>query len=188
MVVLLGAAFGSPAIEMRGPKSGSIVMAPMLLGAAFGSPAGMLLGAAFGSPARALRAVSFALATFSVACSSSQDECTCVVDQSGERRTLACGQASCVGGIIVVCAEGNRTDQRGACTPTQDSTGTGGVGSPDSGNGGPPDTSCDDLQTFCSTSCSRPASVSADCQTTASAGDPQACRSWPLSSGLSCMP
>jgi len=133
-----------------------------------------------------------ALVTFAgmaMACSSSSnDDCTCVVEQNGERRTLACGQTSCVGGVVITCAEQDKSAQRGACTPTPGTSEPPGDGTPDAGNGAPPDRSCDDLRTFCTTSCSNPASVSADCQTTASAGDPQACAAWQLTSGLLCMP
>ncbi len=139
-----------------------------------------------------IRAASLALVTFLVATmacsSSSNDDCTCVVEQNGERRTLACGQTSCVGGIIITCAEQDKTVQRGACTEMPGPTEPPAAGSSDSGNGAPPDRSCDDLRTYCTTNCSNPPSVSADCQTTASAGDPQACAAWQLTSGLLCTP
>jgi hypothetical protein len=131
-----------------------------------------------------------ALAVVSVAVvgctSSSSDDCTCVVELNGDRRTLACGQTACVGAAVVICAEQDKSDLRGPCTqpPPPEPPGS---GSPDAGTG-PPDTSCDDLSTFCATSCSRPASVSADCQTTASAGDPPSCAAWQTTNGLLCMP
>jgi hypothetical protein len=34
--------------------------------------------------------------------------------------------------------------------------------------------------------CTAPADVAADCQATASAGDPQACAEWPLAEGALC--
>ncbi len=113
----------------------------------------------------------------SAACSSSRTECTCEVEFSGERRTVACGERACVGGTSVVCADQNVSVQRGTCTAPPASSGG------DMTPGGPTnpgiDPSCGDLSTFCETSCGTPASVSSDCEATASAGDPAACAEWP---------
>ena len=79
-------------------------------------------------------------------------------------------EASCVGGTTITCTDQNRTAQRGSCVETPGPSEPP-PPSPDSGNGTPPDTSCDDLRTFCATNCSNPASLFADCQTTASEGD-----------------
>src|SRR5436190_4159793 len=139
----------------------------------------------------AIRAASLVLAASlvaSMACSSSSnDTCTCLVEQNSERRTLVCGEASCVGGTIVTCTDQNKIAQRGSCVETPGSSEPP-TPSPDSGNGTPPDPSCDDLRTFCATNCSNPASLSSDCQTTASNGDPQACAAWQLTNGVLCMP
>jgi hypothetical protein len=121
-----------------------------------------------------------------VGCARSNDTCTCVVDNSGERRTLACGETSCIAGLLVACVDEESTAVRGSCT------GTSAPPPPpitlDAGVILPPDTSCDDLRIFCSTNCSTPATVAADCQTTASTGDPPTCASWQLTSRLLCRP
>jgi hypothetical protein len=130
--------------------------------------------------------VTAALAAGSGACRSSTD-CTCTVERGGERRVLACGENACVGGVTLACGDDEQVLQRGACTeenpPPPPST------SPDSGGTPPPvDTSCDDLRTFCSSSCNRPASTAADCVSVANAGDPQACASWRATSSVVCRP
>src|SRR4051794_29367749 len=100
----------------------------------------------------------------SVACSSStHDDCTCVVEHNGERRLLACGGASCVGSTLWACAEQNRTAQRGPCTVAPPSAEPPSTPDVDGGSTTANDSSCDDLRAFCITSCSNPASVSADC-------------------------
>jgi hypothetical protein len=119
------------------------------------------------------------------ACSASQDNCTCLVENNGQRRTLACDEIACVGGITIACRGQGQSEQRGACTdaPPAPPAST----DPDSGaSAPPPDPSCDDLRTFCSVSCATPASESADCQSTASAGDPAACAQWQAANGVLC--
>jgi hypothetical protein len=116
-------------------------------------------------------------------CSSSTTDCTCLVDNNGERRTLACGDTSCVGGTSVACTDKDKIVTQGACAapaPTGTST------TPDAAPPPPPDTSCSDLAAFCNASCTSPASVASDCQSVASAGDPQACSSWQASNGPLC--
>src|SRR5258708_8864247 len=109
----------------------------------------------------AIRAASLVLFTSfvaSTACSSSSiDTCTCIVEQNGERRTLVCGEASCVGGTIMTCTDQNRVAQRGSCVDTPEPPST---PSPDSGSGTPPDPSCPHLPTFLPTNLSTPPSPS----------------------------
>jgi hypothetical protein len=120
-----------------------------------------------------------------IACTSSTSDCTCVVEYNGERRTLACGETACVGGVVTACGDQNKTVQHGACTsepPPDVDSGASSSGAP------PPDHSCDDLRNFCIASCNNPASVAADCQSTANAGDPQACAAWQSSNAVLCKP
>lgn len=121
-----------------------------------------------------------------VACTSGNDDCTCAVENAGVRRTLVCGETSCVAGLTLACVEKDDSVPRGACTeappaPTATSV-------PDAGTTQPPDTSCDDLRAYCSSSCSKPATVSADCQSTANAGDPGSCAAWQSTNGVLCRP
>ncbi|WP_394850000.1 hypothetical protein LZC95_21395 [Pendulispora brunnea] len=121
------------------------------------------------------------------ACSSSNTDCTCAAEYNGQRRTLACGETACVGGVTIACGEKSQIVQGGACTvtsPPPESPGFDAGGNPNP----TPDRSCDDLRTYCSTSCSSPASVAADCLATASAGDPPSCATWPLTNGVVCRP
>ena len=130
--------------------------------------------------------IAFALsASIAIAgCTSASPDCTCAVERNGERATLACGQTACVGGVTLSCRAKDAVDQAGACTspPPQNDPDAGGGVEP------PPDRSCDDLASFCGSSCTRPATIAADCQSTASAGDPQACASWQTANGALCKP
>src|SRR4051812_30279926 len=157
----------------------------------FFGPGARVRGRVYATEVRlAVRIASLALVVVtSVACSStSNDACTCVVEQSGERRTLACGEAACVGGVVMTCAEQNKTAQRGACADTVETSEPAEPPSSDAESAVPPDPSCDNLRAYCMSSCSNPASVSADCQSTASSGDPRACVAWQLTNGLLCIP
>ena len=119
-------------------------------------------------------------------CSSEQPDCSCVVEASTERRTLACGTTACIDGNRVSCTDQDEIADRGACsvaaTPGADDEPV--VAEPAM----PPDTSCADLYGYCGANCSAPATVSADCLVTAAAGDADACRQWPLASGVLCRP
>src|SRR5206468_10326511 len=84
---------------------------------------------------------SFGLA---IACRASTTDCNCPVEQNGERRTLACGETACVGGVTVACGSDQAVVSRGACTEQQTPPPP-----PAGGDAGdtpppPPDTSCDD--------------------------------------------
>ncbi|WP_394828076.1 hypothetical protein [Pendulispora albinea] len=121
------------------------------------------------------------------ACTSSNTDCTCTAEYAGQRRTLACGETACVGGTTVTCGDKDQLALGGACTvtaPPPEGPGFDAGGNPTP----PPDRSCDDLRTYCSTSCTNPASVSADCQATASAGNPESCATWTLTNGVVCRP
>jgi hypothetical protein len=124
------------------------------------------------------------LTSFAFACTSSTSDCTCVVEYNGERRTLACGETACIGGVVTACGDQNKTVQHGSCSepPPNVDAGVPPEAEP------PPDHSCDDLRTFCNTSCNNPVSVAADCQATASNGDPQACAAWQSANGVLCKP
>ena len=119
------------------------------------------------------------------ACQNNTD-CTCTVDANGDHRVVACGDTACVGGQTFTCSDGKVVAQSGSCTvqptPTS-STGTG----VDSGPA-PMDHSCDDLATFCSTSCRHPASVNSDCLSAAGSGDPAQCMAWQQSNAALCSP
>ncbi|HTQ04563.1 MAG TPA: hypothetical protein VMI54_11935 [Polyangiaceae bacterium] len=135
---------------------------------------------------RALPLVSvFLLGAFG-ACSSSRTDCTCSFDNDGQHRTLACGERACVGGVNASCAAKDEIVRGGDCVAPPDDT--------DSDAGGvteeppPASTACDDLSTFCSTSCNSPASVATDCLTTASSDDPNACADWSVANGALCSP
>jgi hypothetical protein len=132
-----------------------------------------------------VRAALLAACLTALTCTSSTSDCTCVVEYNGERRTLACGETACVGGVVTACGDQNKAVQHGACSepsPNLD------AGAPGSDAEAPPDHSCDDLRTFCSASCNSPASVAADCQATATSGDPQTCAAWQSSNGVVCRP
>ena len=119
-------------------------------------------------------------------CSSPTSDCTCLVDNNGERRTLACGETACVGGTSIACVDKEKVVLQGGCIvvlPPPEPEGT-----PDSGAPPPPDPSCDDLRAFCNSSCNNPASVAADCQSVASAGNPQSCASWQSTNSALCKP
>jgi hypothetical protein len=115
-------------------------------------------------------------------CTASTTDCTCLVDNNGERRTIACGDTTCVGGTSIACTDKDKIVSQGACTPPPSPTAT--QTSPDAD--APPDPSCGNLQSFCNSSCTNPPSVSSDCQSVANAGDPQACASWQGANGLLC--
>lgn len=122
---------------------------------------------------------------FLTSCKSNTD-CSCPVDQGGDHRVLACGDTVCVGGTPFTCTDGKAVAQSGACTVTPP-PGAGSSGTPDSGSS-VQDHSCDDLSTFCQTSCRKPASVNSDCLSTAGGGDSQACASWQSSNAVLCSP
>ena len=126
------------------------------------------------------------LAALLVLSCKSNTDCSCPVDQGGDHRVLACGDTVCVGGTPFTCADGKAVAQSGACTATPPPGSTGGA-TPDSGSN-EQDHSCDDLSTFCNTSCRKPSSVASDCLSTAGAGDPQACASWQSSNAVLCSP
>jgi len=122
-----------------------------------------------------------------VACTKHDADCTCNVENNGEARTLVCGETRCVGGTTLTCGEKDKGIRGGPCNgsvepPDPDAGAPGGEPTPE------PDHSCDDLLSFCNSSCSNPPSVSADCQATASAGDPQACSVWQFANGVACRP
>ena len=121
-----------------------------------------------------------------VGCSRSNDACTCLVENNRERRTLGCGETSCVAGSSFACVDEEMAVQRGACTETPDASTP--TPTSDPGSVTPPDTSCDDLRTFCSTYCSKPATVATDCQSTANTGEPRTCASWQATNGVLCRP
>lgn len=119
------------------------------------------------------------------ACSSSRTDCTCSFDNGGQHRTLACGEHACVGGVSASCAAKDAVVRGGDCVaPPAMSEDAGSV----TEQPPPVDTSCDDLLTFCSTSCGSPASVATDCLTTASSGDPNLCAEWSVANGALCSP
>ena len=119
-------------------------------------------------------------------CARSTDTCTCYVENGGEQRTLSCGDTSCLAGLSYACVDKNTSVQRGSCTEPAPTTTA--VPIRDSGSTAPPDTSCDDLRTFCSTSCNKPATTASDCLSTASTGDPATCASWQATNGVLCRP
>jgi len=114
-------------------------------------------------------------------------DCGCVVEKGNERRSVACGQSACVAGTLEICGETGQIVERGSCNaapPATDQPETGGS----TASSSPPDHSCDDLLTFCSSSCNSPTSASTDCQNTASSGDNNACAQWQQTSGVLCRP
>jgi hypothetical protein len=121
------------------------------------------------------------------ACSSPDTDCTCAVENNGQRRTIVCGESACVGGTTLTCTDRNQSVKRSACVAPAAGRGFD-AGATTPGQNPTPDHSCDDLLTFCNTNCGSPASVSADCLTTASSGDPAACAAWQLSNGVLCHP
>jgi hypothetical protein len=138
----------------------------------------------------ALRAAALSLFATGIllqsSCSASTSDCTCLVDNNGERRTLACGDTSCIGGTVLACADKEKVVPHGACSATPAPSDT--PPSADSGAAPPSDPSCPNLAAFCGTSCSSPASVAADCLSVANAADPQACAAWQGANGLLCHP
>ena len=121
-----------------------------------------------------------------VGCSSSHTDCTCSFDNDGQHRTLACGEHACVGGVNASCAAKDELVRGGDCVapPDQSDSDAGSV----TEEPPPASTACDDLSTFCSTSCNSPASVANDCLTTASTGDPDLCSDWSVANGALCSP
>jgi hypothetical protein len=118
--------------------------------------------------------------------SSSTSTCTCAVANNGERRSLVCGETACVGGTTYVCTDNQQIVTQGACivvTPPPDTQPGQDASAPP-----PPDPSCDNLRSFCNSSCNNPASVAADCQSVASAGDPGSCTSWQSTNSALCKP
>jgi hypothetical protein len=133
----------------------------------------------------AVAALAAALWVVVVACQTSTD-CTCTIDQNGDHRVVACGNTVCVGGSPFTCSDGKAVAQSGACaTPAPGDTSS---GAPAPEGGMPIDHSCDDLSTYCNTSCRKPASVSADCLATAGSGDPARCAAWQSSNSVLCSP
>lgn len=140
---------------------------------------------------RSLGIGSLALALFggALGCSTTKADCACVVEKGNERRSVACGQSACVAGTLEICGETGQIVERGACSaapPSTDQPDTG--GSSATAPGVPPDHSCDDLLSFCSSSCNSPTAASTDCQNTASSGDSAACAQWQQTSGVLCRP
>ena len=113
-----------------------------------------------------------------------KNDCTCTVDQSTDRRVLACGTTACVGGLEFTCTDGQARQTGATCTPPAPVD----AAPPAPPDATPPDTSCEDLRSFCSASCARPATVAADCLSTASSGDPQQCAAWRATNGTLCRP
>jgi hypothetical protein len=148
--------------------------------------------------ARWMRSASAALLLFAVGlaagewgCRGSNTDCTCVVENNGQRRTLVCGESACVGETTVTCAEAETAVFQGACTiaPAPGPPDSGApINDPDAGTYTEPDRACADLLAFCNTSCRTPASASADCLTTATASDSTACSQWALTNGVLCHP
>jgi hypothetical protein len=130
--------------------------------------------------------IMLALLALSSACKTSTD-CSCVVDQSGDHRVLACGDTQCVGGTPFTCTDGTSVALSGACTVTPPPGAGSSGGTPDSGST-VQDHSCDDLGSFCQTSCRKPQSVNSDCLSTAGTGDPVQCAQWQSSNAVLCSP
>jgi hypothetical protein len=136
----------------------------------------------------AKRAVSLlvaALVAVAGACSSSDTDCICSADNGGQHRTLACGERACVGGVSASCAAKDQLVRGGDCVVPPETSEDGGTVTEEPP---PVDTSCDDLLTFCSTSCNAPAAVAADCLSTGSSGDPNLCAQWSVANGALCSP
>ncbi len=135
---------------------------------------------------RALPLVLAALFAALAACSSSHTDCTCSFDNEGQHRTLACGEHACVGGVNVSCAAKDELVRGGDCVAPP------GNSEPDAGTvmeqPPPVNSSCDDLLSFCSTSCNAPPDVAADCLSTGSSGDPDVCADWSVANGALCSP
>lgn len=115
-----------------------------------------------------------------------KDDCTCTVDQNTDRRVLACATTGCVGGLEFTCIDGKAQQTGSTCT--QQPPAAVDATAPAPPDATPADTSCDDLRSFCSSSCARPATVAADCLSTASSGDPQQCAAWRATNGTLCRP
>lgn len=130
---------------------------------------------------------SASLVALAIACKGSTTDCNCPVEQNGERRTLACGETACVGGVTVACGGDQTVATRGACTEQQTPPPPP-AGGDAGGTPPPPDTSCDDLRAFCTSSCNAPAGAASDCLSTASAGDPTACKNWQSANSVLCRP
>ena len=121
-------------------------------------------------------------------CSSNKSDCACLVERGNERRSVVCGQSACVAGTLEICSETGQIVERGACNPAPPST-----EQPDTGGSGgsscaAPDHSCDDLLSFCNSSCNSPTTASTDCQNTASSGDSAACQQWQQTNAVVCRP
>ena len=139
-----------------------------------------------------LRCLLLALPSALLACSAAADDCRCLVESGAERRALACGEAACVGDRNVSCADRDQLVERGPCVSSP------GVAPPGLATPAPNDIerppasadaqSCEQLLSYCTGSCTAPAAAAADCQATASAGDLEACRDWPLANGVLCRP
>jgi hypothetical protein len=119
-------------------------------------------------------------ATVSAWSCTSNPDCTCTIDQNGDHRVIACGDNACVGGTQFTCTNGTATPRSG-CEPTPPAP------TPNEG-GPPPDTSCQDLQSFCDTQCHKPVAVASDCANTAAAGNGPQCASWQSSNAVLCSP
>lgn len=123
------------------------------------------------------------------ACGTKEPDCGCSAQVGSERRVLACGESACVANILQYCEKSAQIIERGACSITSNGGSAAQGGSVGSA---PPDDpaphACDDLRIYCSSSCSSPPAPSTDCQTTASAGDDDACQRWPLTNGILCHP
>jgi hypothetical protein len=121
-------------------------------------------------------------------CETAGPDCGCTVQVGSERRTLGCGERACVAGTLQVCDEDAEISEHGACTANNGAP-TAQAGSASIAPPTPVVThDCDALRTYCNGSCTSPPNPSADCQTTASAGDEQACQRWPLTNGILCHP
>ncbi len=121
-------------------------------------------------------------------CSTANPDCGCVVERGAERRNLACGQSACVAGRIESCDKTGQIAERGSCSSTANNVDEPDAGTPTTDPNPTPDQRCQDLLGYCNASCTSPAAVSTDCQTTAIAGDADACQQWPLVNGVLCHP
>lgn len=124
-----------------------------------------------------------------VACGTREPDCGCTVQVGSERRTIGCGESACIASSLQYCQNAAEIVDRGACSVTSNGgqsnqAGTSSTAPPDM----PEPHACDDLLTYCSTSCSSPPTASADCQATAGLGDDDACERWLLTNGILCHP
>jgi hypothetical protein len=123
------------------------------------------------------------------ACSADESDCSCSVETAAERRALSCGASVCIDGVLLACVNQAEIVERGACTtPAASDQGDDAEPSAPGDTPATTDTGCDDLQSYCSTSCRSPAATAADCQATAARQDGDACRQWSLASGVLCRP